>query len=233
MFRGLFDMDKPFWQWIGRIPAMVGLSLCWYICCIPIITIIPASCAIFDAVSRSLMKDDGKGAFRRFFRCFTNELKRGIPLTILWMIVAAVAIYSYTIATQNFEVFSIFYVITGLMLVAYMHWLIPLESRYKNGFIQLHINALRFYFGRLPGSLIMLFSTIGVLVITFMHPYTYFLAAVAPCLIAILHSFQIEKAFQAVFPQDYIDGLPIYTEQESIRNKSISKTEQDITQDKA
>ena len=213
MFRGLFDMDKPFWQWIGRIPAMVGLSLCWYICCIPIITIIPASCALFDATSRGLMKDDEKSAFKRFFRSFRNELKRGIPLTVLWLIITALVFYGFVFVSHNFGALSIFYVITALLLVAYLSWLIPLESRYKNGFIQLHINALRFYFGRLPGSLIMLLSTAGVLVVTFMHPYTYFLAAVAPCLIAILHSFQIEKAFQTVFPEDYIDGLPIYTEQ--------------------
>ena len=214
MFRGLFDMDKPFWQWIGRIPAMVGLSLCWHLCCIPIITIIPASCALFDATSRGLMKDNDKAAFKRFFRSFVKELKRGIPLTILWLIIVALVIYGHIVISQNFGAFSILYVISGLMLVAYMHWLVPLESRYKNGFIQLHINALRFYFGRLPGSLIMLLETAGILAITFMHPYTYFLAAVAPCLIAILHSFQIEKAFQTVFPEDYVDGLPIYTEQD-------------------
>ena len=215
MFFGLFDMDKPFWQWVGRIPAMVGLSLCWYICCIPIVTIIPASCALFDATSRCLMKDDEKGAFKRFFRSFINELKRGIPLTILWLIIAAVVLYGYVIVLQNFGVFSVFYGIIALMLAGYMNWLIALESRYKNGFIQLHINALRFYFGRLPGSFLMFISTVCVLAVTFLNPYTYLLAAVAPCLIAVLHSFQIEKAFQLVFPEDYVDGLPIYTEQSS------------------
>ena len=69
MFGGFFDMDKPFWRWMGKIPDLILLSLCWYICCIPVITIIPASCALFDAVSRNLMMDD-KGIYKRyFFRC--------------------------------------------------------------------------------------------------------------------------------------------------------------------
>lgn len=214
MFRGLFDMDKPFWKWIGRIPAMVGLSLCWYICCIPIITIIPACCALYDAVSRGLMKDNDKAAFKRFFRSFKNELKRGIPLTLLWLVIAVVTYFGYMITAQNLGVFSTFYVITAVMIVAYLSWLIPLESRYKNGFIQLHINALRFYFARFPGSLLMLLSIAGVLAVTFMHPFTSILTTVAPCLIAILHSFLVEKAFQSVFPDDYVDGIPIHTEQD-------------------
>lgn len=231
MFSGLFDMEKPFWQWVGRIPTILGLSLCWYICCIPVVTIIPASCALFDAVSRGLMVGNEKGAFKRFFRSFVGELKQGIPLTILWFVIAVLVFFGYIIVSQNFGIFSVIYVIMALTLVAYISWLIPLESRYKNSFIQLHINALRFYFGRLPGSLMMLLSTVGVLIVTFMHPCTYFLVSVAPCLIAIFHSFQVEKAFRSVFPEDYLDDLPIYTEQEPISTRSSQKTEADKIED--
>ena len=89
-------MDKPFWRWMGKIPDIVLLSLCWYVCCIPIITIIPASCALFDAVSRNLMMDD-KGCYKRFFRSFVRELKQGIPLTILWLIIGTIAFYGMQI----------------------------------------------------------------------------------------------------------------------------------------
>ena len=230
--RELFDMDNPFWRWIGRIPEIVGLSVCWYVCCLPIITIIPASCALFDATSRTLMMDNEKGVFKRFFRTFIHELKRGIPLTIFWLILGVLVLWGYGIVSENLGVFSIVYVMTVLMLVAYLGWLIPVQSRYSSTFIQLHINALRLFLGRLPSTGLMLLTTIAVVAITLSHPFAYILASAAPCLIAIFHSFPVEKAFEIVSPQDYIDGVPIYTEQEPIFTKKEASTETDDIESK-
>ncbi len=232
MFKGLFDMDKPFWRWIGKVPEIIGLSFCWYICCLPIITIIPACCALFDAVSRNLMMDD-KGCFKRFFRTFIRELKQGIPLTILWLIIAAISVYGCLILLQLasqetfFSFFSIFYQVMILMMVAYLGWLIPLQSRYKNSFIGLHLNAMRFFFGRLWGTLAILLTTVAVIIVCFLHPYTFCLLAIAPCLIAIIHTIPVERGFQKAFPNDYEDGLPVYTEQDRIAIKAIKKAKQE------
>lgn len=232
MFGGLFDMDKPFWRWVGKIPEIIGLSFCWYICCIPLITIIPASCALFDAVSRNLMMDD-KGCFKRFFRSFIRELKQGIPLSILWVIIGAVTIFGNRILladAQNSSVFgsfSVIHLIASIMMIGYLGWLVPLQSRYNNTFIGLHVNALKFFLGRLPGSGLMLLITAGVVIISIIHPYTYCLLVCAPCLIAILHTFPVEKGFQIAFPQDYEDGLPVYTEQERIAIRAIKKAKQE------
>ena len=231
MFGGFFDMDKPFWRWIGKIPEMIGLSLCWYICCIPIVTILPASCALFDAVSRNLMMDD-PGCFKRFFRSFVRELKQGIPLTILWAIIALMAFFGIRILTANaaansvIGVFSIVYIIMIVMMVGFIGWLVPLQSRYNNSFIGLHLNALRFFLGRLPGTGLMLLITAAVVVICTFHPFTYCLLVCAPCVIAIFHTFPVEKAFQIAFPDDYEDGLPVYTEQERESIRAIKKAKQ-------
>ena len=232
MFKGLFDMDKPFWRWLGKIPDMIGLSLCWYICCLPIITIIPACCALFDAVSRNLMMDD-RGTFKRFFRSFLRELKQGIPLTIFWLLIGVIAFYGFFIMRQLattssfFAAFYLFYIIMILMLFAYLSWLIALQSRYNQKFIGLHINALRFFFGRLFGSLGMLISIIFVVIVCFLHPLTFCLLCVAPCLIAILHTIPVEKGFRKAFPNDYEDGLPVYTEQDRIAIRKIKKAKQE------
>lgn len=231
MFGGIFDMDKPFWRWIGKIPEIVGLSFCWYICCIPLITIIPASCALFDAVSRNLMMDD-KGCFKRFFRSFLRELKQGIPLSILWLVITLVAVYGIQIlsinaeASSTFGIFSIIYLVMFLMMIGLLGWLVPLQSRYNNSFIGLHVNALRFFLGRLPGTGLILLITAAVIIISIIHPYTYCLLIFAPCIIAIFHTFPVEKAFQIAFPQDYEDGLPVYTEQDRISIRVIKKAKQ-------
>ena len=231
MLGGFFDMDKPFWRWMGKIPEILLLSLLWYICSIPIITIIPASCALFDAVSRNLMMDD-KGCYKRFFRSFVRELKQGIPLSILWAIIALVAVFgmkivnTYAATSPAFGIFSILYLVMIIMMIGYMGWLIPLQSRYNNSFGSLHINALRFFLGRLPGTALMLLITLGIIIVCAISGYTFWLAAFAPCLIAIFHSIPVEKAFQIAFPQDYEDGLPVYTEQDRIAIRAIKKAKE-------
>lgn len=231
MFKGLFDMDRPLWRWLGKIPEMIGLSLCWYICCLPIITIIPACCALFDAVSRNLMMDD-KGCFKRFFRSFLRELKQGIPLTLFWLLIGFIAMYGNLILKQMataggfFATFFLLYKIMILFMFAYLSWLIPLQSRYNQKFIGLHINALRFFFGRLLGSFGMLLTMIAVVFLCMLR-YTLFLVSVAPCLIAILHAIPVEKGFRKAFPNDYEDGLPVYTEQDRIAIRRIKKAKQE------
>ena len=228
MFGGLFDMDKPFWRWVGKIPELLALSFFWFICCIPVITIIPASCALFDAVSRNTMMDD-KGSFRRFFRTFWKELKRGIPLTLFWLVIAVVAYFGDNIILYNaqeseiFAVFSLLYRIMGLMMIAYLGWLVPLQSRYYHSFVGLHLNALRFFLGRLPSTGLMILETALIVIVCTIHPTAYCLIVLAPATIAVLHSVQVEKAFMLAFPNDYVDGLPVYTPEQRAAALEISK----------
>lgn len=231
MFKSLFDMDRPFWRWLGKIPEIVLLSLCWYLCCLPIITIIPSSCALFDAVSRNLMMDD-KGCLKRFFRTFVRELKQGIPLTLFWLVIGVITFFGGAILRQSapqnqaMAFFWIVYQIMTLMMIPYLCWLVPLQSRYNNTFISLHINAMRFFFGRLLGSLGMLLIAAVIVIICIISPYTFWLVAFAPCLIAIFHTIPVEKAFMIAFPNDYEDGLPVYTEQDRIAIRAIKKAKQ-------
>ena len=210
MLNGLFDMDKPFWRWIGKLPEMIGLSLCWYICCIPLITLIPASCALYDAASRNLVADE-KGCFKRFFRTFVRELKKGIPLSIFWIFLFAVSGFGINILNQSaesnpiFSYFSPIYLIMTIMMIGYLGWLIPLQSRFHHSFWALHMNALRFAIGRFWGSLGILLITATVVVVCFLHTMTLPLVTIAPCLIAVLHSFPVERGFRAAFPEYYED----------------------------
>ena len=208
MFRGLFDMDRPFWRWIGKLPEMLILSLCWYVCCLPLITFIPACCALYDAASRNLVPDQ-KGCLKRFFRTFVRELKKGIPLSLFWIVIFAVTGFGLMIMNQSTQDNPIFtylgpvYLIMSIMMLGYLGWLIPLQSRYNHSFISLHVNALRFTIGRLWGTFGMILFTIGVIVLCLLHPMTLPLITIAPCLIAVLHAIPVERGFRAAFPEHY------------------------------
>lgn len=228
MLGALFDLDNGFWRWVGKVPEMFVLSFFWLICCLPVVTIVPASCALFDAVSRNTRLDN-KGSFTRFFRSFLRELKRGIPLTLVWLLVAAVSILGRNILSQvagqdNISaIFYILYCIMQVMLMGYICWLIPLQSRYYFSFTQVHINALRFFLGRLPGTALMLLEAAVILFVGTLHYSTTVLLLIAPALIAVLHSIQIEKGFAIAFPKDYVDGVPVFSESERQAAQMVSQ----------
>lgn len=231
MFNSLFDFDKPFWKWIGRIPEMFLLSLCWYVCCLPIVTIIPASCALFSAVSRNLLRDE-KGCYSRFFRTFWKELKQGIPLTLIWLAVGLLAYYGDCILSaagdaSGAAMFSVVYRIMILMMLGFLSWLVPLQSRYNNTIASLHINSFRFFLGRLPTTGLLLLYTALVLLVCFFNSFTLILLLIAPCLIAVLHTRPVEKSFARVFPQDYEDGIAVYSEEEREAIRAIARANAD------
>lgn len=215
----IFDMDKPFWKWLGKIPELVLLSFFWFICCIPVITVIPASCALFDAVSRNTLTDT-KGSFTRFFRSFIRELKRGIPLTLLWIVIVAVIAYGDFILRYGVEsetipaFFALFYRIMLVMPAGFLCWLVPLQSRYFLTFGNLHINAMKFSIGRLPYTALMVLIDVIAIVVVTIHPALYPLIVVLPSLICVFHGKLVEKAFMQAFPDNYVDGVLVTTEEE-------------------
>ena len=208
MFNSIFDMDRPFWHWIGKLPEIVILSLCWYICCIPVVTIIPASCALYDAVSRCLIPDT-RGCYARFFRTFWKELKQGIPLTLFWLLIAAIGFFGDRIllsaaeTSSTFTALSLAYRIMLLSTLGLLFWLVPLQSRYYNSFGKLHMNALRLAIGFFPRTLLLLVIAVVCVLVCFVHTFTTFLIVFIPCIITIFHSKIIEKGFMKLFPDDY------------------------------
>lgn len=233
MFGKLFDMDNPFWRWMGKVPELIVLSIFWFIGCIPIVTIIPSSCALFDAISRNTMMDD-KGSFHRFWRSYVRELKQGIPLTIFWILIIGLSAFGAWIfsKSQSMAIFSIIYNIMIFIMFAYLSWLVPLQSRYNHKFLGLHINALKFFIGKLPSTVLMLLISAAGFFLCFGIRYTSFLIVLMPALIAVFHSLIVERAFRAVFPKDYEDGLPVYTEQERIAIRAINKAKQEEAKNK-
>jgi uncharacterized membrane protein YesL len=150
----------------------------------------------------------------------------------MWAIFGYVAIVGDRILLHNASggamgIFSVVYLIIILMTVGFIGWLVPLQSRYHNNFVGLHVNALRFFLGCLPGTGLMLLTTVAIVVISLIHPYTYFLLVCAPCLIAIFHTFPVEKGFMKAFPNDYEDGMPVYTEQDRLAIRAIKKAKQE------
>ena len=72
----LFNLDNPIWRFMGKLVDVFILTLLWAVCCIPIITIGPASTAVYY-VTLKLVRDEESYTVRSFFKSFKENFKQG------------------------------------------------------------------------------------------------------------------------------------------------------------
>jgi uncharacterized membrane protein YesL len=75
----IFSQDNPFWQAMGNIFDVFVLNVLWLLCCIPVFTIGPSTCAFFYVMSHVLHGEETY-LIKEFFRSFRQNFKQGIAL---------------------------------------------------------------------------------------------------------------------------------------------------------
>lgn len=78
----LFDPNNDFFSFLGDLVDVVGLSILWLFCCLPVVTIGPACTALYHTVFRGLRQRQN-GRYLRFLECFRENLKQGVIVTLL------------------------------------------------------------------------------------------------------------------------------------------------------
>ena len=64
---GFFHPDNIIFRALARLVDLVGLSLLWAVCSIPLVTLVPATAALYHALYRVFRKKDEDRSFRLFF----------------------------------------------------------------------------------------------------------------------------------------------------------------------
>ena len=139
MFRQVFDPDNLFWRLISRGVDFVGLSLFWAALCLPVVTIGPATAALYYTVVK-VFRHKEEGAFGMYWRAFVQNLRRGIPVTLIALPALMVFIYGYAVMTANIDtdlgkmMYMAYYVIMLIPLGACCY-LFPLLGRFFIGVV--------------------------------------------------------------------------------------------------
>ncbi len=210
MFNKIFDPQNKFWQAVGKAPFIFALSILWLLMCLPIITVVPATIALYDAVARNLRPDE-KGLFRRYFRTFVKELKRGIPLSILWAVIIWLllcglqAVQIQAEADASYGTWLTVYQISLLIPTGIFLWMNVLESRFVYGFFTLLKNSLTFFLAYLPQSLLMtIIFIVAILACTIYIPLIFAM----PALLMLALSFPVESVFRKLIEAAETENAP-------------------------
>lgn len=115
---GIFNYDNPFMVIMIRIANLMLLSFYWVLCCLPLVTVVPACAALYHSICK-VVRTNGSGVTRDFFRTFRNEWKTGSVLTLVCGICAGLLAYGFFLGSQFMGegIFGIIHFAVGALLL--------------------------------------------------------------------------------------------------------------------
>lgn len=84
-----FSGDNVLFRFTGNVLDVVVLSLLWLVCCVPIVTILPATAALYYSCVKCIRFRE-PGPYGSFFQSFRENLRCGIPGSVVFVAVGLV-----------------------------------------------------------------------------------------------------------------------------------------------
>ena len=114
---GIFNINSPFFRVMSKVFDVIVLSLLWTLCCIPVITIGPATTALYYAIVKSIRKDRGY-ATKEFFKAFKMNFKQGaivgVLLTVFGLILTVNLSYAKSLGSSFGSFLWYVYLVLGI-----------------------------------------------------------------------------------------------------------------------
>ena len=188
---------------MNKICDIILLSVVYVLCCIPVITIGPATTALYYTVVKVVRRERGY-LFGEFFKCFKSNFKSGSFLTILLVIAYLILwvdrSYAKTLSEVNTTVgFAMMCVFNAIFLILTLTtiYVFPVLSRFTMKGFPLIKTSFFMSIRHLP-------STIGVAIILIVAGLGMYIIPIAfifvPGLAVLLVSFLIERVFKKYMP---------------------------------
>ena len=149
MKRNWFDPESLIWEPFGYIGEIAVLSLLWALCSVPVLTLGPASAALYDCTWHCVRKRE-EDLFGRFFRTFKAELKEGIISWVIWAIVLGALAYLGSISSV-----PVVFAVLVILPLGILSWLFPTQSRYEFDLRSLNSTAVKLSFGNIVRTVVM------------------------------------------------------------------------------
>lgn len=200
----LFNVDNAFFTFLGKVCDIMLISTLWLLLCIPIVTIGPATTALYYVVVKVIRRERGY-LFREFFRSFKLNFKRGalvsILLTVCYIVLYVDLYATWNTATGESNVPSIFlgiYIAITLVLTCFTIYVFPILSRFDMTVKQLIKTAIYMSMRHLPFSIVMLAVIVaGVIGVLYIFPLIFIL----PGTVTFINSLLMERIFKKYMPK--------------------------------
>ncbi len=198
-----FDPNNMFFRELSRIVDVVGLSLLWLALCLPVVTIAPATAALYHTAVKGLRADD-EAAFTRFLHSFLENLKQGVVISLIFVPIVLVFYFGVNViffasdSTRRTVMLAI-YLVAGLLVLGLCGYVLALLGRFSFSTGALFRTAFQLALIHLPATAAV--AVLNALAICAMGFLVWPVLAV-PMLTALLASFPLEKVFARYIQED-------------------------------
>lgn len=82
----MFQYDSAFSTLVRRVFGCLLLGVLWLVCCLPVVTVGAASCGLYYAVQKHIIREEGE-----LFGCYWHAFKENFrTATLTWLVFLAV-----------------------------------------------------------------------------------------------------------------------------------------------
>ena len=203
--KNLINPDNPIFNFINRLLDLIVLSVLWAVCCIPIVTAGASCSALYFAIVKAFRAQEGYAA-KTFFTSFRACIKKGIVLTLAWILFAVMLFFSDApvlaalLSGDWTQTISCVIVLLKLfLLLAWAAWIIPLLAHFDEMILKLAESALLLSFRHFLQTCLAVFLIVLLVLLLILEPL---LAALLPAPACLLLSYLIEPNMQSLIDRN-------------------------------
>lgn len=166
-------MDGKIYKTMEFIMNAFLLNLLWLVLCLPILTIFPATTAMFGVV-REWKKQNDISIFSSFFRLLKENFKQSFLFGLLWLVFTGLLLGDFIITNQlnssvKYILFSFFFLM-GILYLFVSIYIFPVLVHYKVTWKYAIKNALLLSISRLHHTILSILIIAAVMVLCFYLP---------------------------------------------------------------
>lgn len=208
MWRDIFNPENLFFRMLSKGVDLVGLSLLWVLLCVPLVTAGPATAALYYTVVK-VFRHGRDDAFTTYLKAFRDNLKQGIPVTLLCIPVMVFLAWGYNVMANNIStsagvVMYMAYYVVLLVPAGIFCYIFPLMGRFEFRTGALLRTAFIMAFRHLPSTVIIVMLTVEMTIYT-IEKWWPLLAA--PVVTVLLISLFLERIFPKYLSEEEIAVL--------------------------
>lgn len=203
MLNQIFNPENLFFRGCAKLADVVGLSVLWIFCCLPVITIGPATAALYYCVVKCLRRGEGD-TYKNFFRCFRDNFRVGALSTLACLPVVLFMSWAYVglldMARAGDRVAMVLFVafwVLCLVVMGIMLYLFPVLSRFTFGVGALIAAAGKLALRHLPSTVVVVLLNLQIALACVRY---WFPVVFLPALGALLSSLFLERIFKKYTP---------------------------------
>lgn len=173
MMNKIFSHDTFFFRFMNQAGNVIIATLLWLLGCLPVVTIGTSTIALYYTTVKSIRRGEGYVS-REFFGAYRRNLKNGIPMTVVFLLLGAVLAIDRMYVDQGQSAaaaaFSLGYTLLTLVVMSLAVYVFPVMSRFTMSAWECFRLALLMVFRHLPFTVILLGMAIGTVCLVLLIP---------------------------------------------------------------